>query len=357
VFANSNCETYGALSLELENAIEKRTRSWIVGWVVGILISLAALVVAFWGVQPGRFLSEITQANYIYLIPSALLLLLGLLARARSWQVLLGDQVNFGRAFSALNEGYLLNNVLPLRLGELGRAYMVSQEQPIGPAKALATVVMERIIDVVVSLAGLLLALPFVVAPQWARDVAWAAGSVLVAGVFLLAMLLIYRGLLLRIVRRLPGRGFWRIGKGMEKFLGGLEELVGQPKRILLAAFWSIVAWLTTWVELWLLLAAFGARASPIVPLFTSGVTAFGAALPSFPGALGVYELSTVAGLLVFSYSRDLAVGAAVVAHGLVLALTSLLGAWALTRDGQTIVDLAGKAQALFRGPPKNVSS
>ncbi|MGD8555527.1 MAG: lysylphosphatidylglycerol synthase transmembrane domain-containing protein, partial [Anaerolineales bacterium] len=174
----------------MENAIEKRPRSWIVGWVVGILISLAALVVAFWGVQPGRFLNKIAQANYVYLIPSALLLLLGLLARARSWQVLLGDQVGFGRAFSALNEGYLLNNMLPLRLGELGRAYMVSQGQPIGSAKALATVVMERIIDVVVSLAGLLLALPFVVAPQWARDVAWAAGGVLVAVVFLLAMLL-----------------------------------------------------------------------------------------------------------------------------------------------------------------------
>jgi uncharacterized membrane protein YbhN (UPF0104 family) len=86
-----------------------------------------------------------------------------------------------------------------------------------------------------------------------------------------------------------------------------------------------------------------------VVPFFASGVIAFGAALPSSPGAIGVYELSAVAALMVFGYSREVAVSVAILAHGLVLALPGILGALALAREGQTLRSLASRAQSLFR--------
>jgi hypothetical protein len=318
-------------------------------WLIGAVISLLALVIAFWGIQPSRFVSVLQQTNYLLLFPSALLLLLGLLARGRSWHVLMGAAVPYRRAFDALNEGYLLNNVLPLRLGELARAYLVSLGGDISASGALATIVVERLIDIVVSLVGLLGALPFMVSPDWALDVAMGVGLALVGGVAVLALLLFKREAVSRLLRRLPWRGLWGISDVADRFFDAIDTLRSHPMRLLKATFWSMVAWMTNWLMIWLLLAAFGEVASAVVPFFTSGVVAFGAAVPSSPGAIGVYELSAVAALSVFGYSREVSVGVAILAHGLVLALPSLLGAVALAREGHTLSSLAAKAQSYFR--------
>lgn len=315
-------------------------------WLIGAAVSLVALVIAFWGIQPARFVSVLKHANYLFLIPCALLLVVGLLARARSWHVLLAAAVPYRRAFDALNEGYLLNNVLPLRLGELARAYLVSRGGGISASGALATVVVERLIDIVVCLVGLLGVLPFMVSPDWAVDAAVGVGIALAGVIALLGLLLYKRQAFLRLLRRLPVKSLSEV---FDRFLGGIGSLTSHPGRLALAAFWSTIAWLTNWLMIWLLLAAFGEIASAVVPFFTSGVVAFGAALPSSPGAIGVYELSAVAALLVFGYSRELAVGVAILAHGLVIVLPGLLGAWALTREGQTLRGLASQAQSLFR--------
>jgi uncharacterized membrane protein YbhN (UPF0104 family) len=318
-------------------------------WLIGAAISVLALVIAFWGIQPSRFVSVLRQTNYLLLIPSALLLGMGLLARGRSWHVLLGSAIPYRRAFDALNEGYLLNNVLPLRLGELARAYLVSQGGDISASGALATIVVERLIDIVVSLAGLLGALPFMVSPDWALDVAVGVGLALIGVVVVLALMLFKRDAVLSLLRRLPARGLWGIGDAADRFLGAIDSLKSHPIRLFKATFWSMIAWMTNWLMIWLLLAAFGEVASAVVPFFTSGVVAFGAAVPSSPGAIGVYELSAVAALSVFGYSREISVGVAILAHGLVLALPSILGAIALARDGHTLSGLASRAQSFFR--------
>jgi uncharacterized protein (TIRG00374 family) len=322
-------------------------------WMLGAAISLTALVIAFWGIQPARFVDVLKQANYLLLIPSALLLVLGLLTRARSWHVLMDGAVPYRRAFDALNEGYLLNNVLPLRLGELARAYLVSRGGNLPASGALATIVVERLIDIVVSLAGLLGVLPFIVSPDWAVDVAVSVSIALVCVIVGLGFILYKRELFLRLLQRLPGGGLWGLSEAADRFLTEIGSMTAHPWRLVRAAFWSCLAWLTNWLMIWLLLAAFGERASPVVPFFSSAVMAFGAALPSSPGAIGVYELSAVAALLVFGYSREVAVGVAILAHGLVLGLPGALGAWALVREGQTLRDLASQAQTLLRRTEK----
>jgi uncharacterized protein (TIRG00374 family) len=335
----------GDQALEEDRTLEKRSASWM----IGVGISVAALILAFWGVQPARFIQVFREANYLYLLPGAALMILGLVARALSWRVLLGDRVPFGRTFTALNEGYLLNSVLPFRLGELARAYLVGRGQNISGADALSSVVMERLIDVMVSLLGLLASLPFVVRPQWAEGVALVAGVGLVIGVLgLLAVLRLERPLM-ELLDRVLGEGWAPIGDSVGEFLSGLRKLTNRPARLVLAAFWSLMAWLTMWLLIWLLIGMFGHSASWIVPLFTAGVIAFGAAIPSSPGALGVYEVSMLAGLLVFDYPRESAIGVAIIAHGLHLLISGGIGAAALARDGGSVLALANRAQAFFQ--------
>ena len=93
----------------------------------------------------------------------------------------------------------------------------------------------------------------------------------------------------------------------------------------------------------------FNIHFSLAVFLFVSGVIAFGAAIPSFPGAVGVFELFAIAGFLVFGYPLEFALGFAVVVHLLKLSMTGIFGAWASPRDGQTILGLANKAHDFIR--------
>jgi glycosyltransferase 2 family protein len=317
-------------------------------WLVGLIVSLVALAIAFWGVRPARVVEVLAGVKAIFLLPAALMIVLGLFARARSWFVLLGERAPYGRVFWALNEGYLLNNVLPLRLGELGRAYSVSQSSPVTGGAALATVVIERLIDVAVSLAGLALAISAMAAPVWAGQVLQAAGVALAILVLAAAVLALNQRNILRLVDRLPGQGWLKVLRTMDDFARGLGE-AARPARLLRSGFWSLGAWVTAWISLELMLAAFGTSAPPMTLIFVTGVTAFGAALPSSPGAVGVYELSTVAALLVFGVSQEVAVSLAVLAHALSLVTTGALGAIGLAREGRTILGLAGQAQKFFR--------
>jgi uncharacterized protein (TIRG00374 family) len=317
-------------------------------WIVGLVISSIALVIAFWGVKPDRFFEALSGANYILLIPAAFVIFLGLIARARSWQTLLRSRISLRRTFDALNEGYLLNTVLPLRLGELARAYIASQSMDTGASFVLATVMVERIIDSLVSLIGLLIALPFVVISDWTQNLVVVVISILLIVILFVAVLLYQRKNLIKLLRKLPGGRLWGLDEVADEFIESLNSLV-DLSILLRAGFWSLTAWGTTWLQLWILLHMFGIQGSLVVSLFVSGVIAFGAAVPSSPGAIGVFELSAVASLLVFGYPHEVALSFAIVTHVLQLCMTGSFGAWALAREGRTILDLAARTRNFFR--------
>jgi hypothetical protein len=314
---------------------------------------LTALVIAFWGVDPSRLVAALGKAKPMLLLPAALSILVGLFARARSWQILLHGRVSLRRAFDALNAGYLLNIVLPFRLGELGRAYILGRRPPLTTGQVVATVVIERVIDTLVSLGGLAVALALVVTPAWAQSlVAWISLAVLL-GLGALFLLMARGDRLAALLRRSPVPMVTGFAGATDEFVRGLE-LLSQPRRVLRAAFWSLMAWATAWLQIWLLLRAFSIHGSLVVSLLVSGVIAFGAAVPSSPGAVGGYELSAVAGLMIFGYQREPALSVAIAGHGLQLLVLGGLGAWSLAREGETLAGLAARARAALRDPREN---
>jgi uncharacterized membrane protein YbhN (UPF0104 family) len=242
----------------------------------------------------------------------------------------------------------LLNNVLPFRLGEVGRAYLVSQRLETGMGPVLATVVLERLIDAMVSFFGLLAALPFVLPPSWIRGVLLGVGMLLAIGVAFLVVLPGQRGRLILLLRKLPGTRFLGLDVIAEGFVDTLHRL-SRSSRLIEAGFWSLIAWGTAWVQFSFFLRMFQLEGTLFESLFVLGVIAFGAAIPSSPGAIGVFELSAIAGLLVFGITREDALSVAIAVHIVQLVTTSALGAWALSREGETLLNLAAQTQNLIR--------
>lgn len=117
---------------------------------VGLIVSVVALALLVVSVDRGQLWLALQSANYLYLIPAVAVYFVGQWLRAWRWQYLLAPvaQISVNRLFAVVNIGYMANNLLPARLGELVRAvYLAQREKEVSAPAALATLSVERLYD------------------------------------------------------------------------------------------------------------------------------------------------------------------------------------------------------------------
>jgi hypothetical protein len=257
------------------------------------------------------------------------------LVRALRWQRLLAPirHVAYRPVLAYLLVGYLANNVLPARLGELVRSHYLGDREGMSRTTTLGTVVVERVVDtaVVVAIAA------FAILVLNVRGVVTSA--VLIGGA-IVAILIV--GLAIGVAaHRLPGAeaaaqwaSRWpRLGELVTKLRSGLA-VAGRPRTLFEALALSVAAWAAT-------LLAFAAAGQAVglelrigeAALLSSGV-ALASAIPSGPGYLGTYELAAVKIAEALGLPTDEAFAIALLVHASILAVTSIGGAVALARLG-----------------------
>ncbi|PJF44810.1 MAG: hypothetical protein CUN55_02045 [Phototrophicales bacterium] len=280
---------------------------------------------------------ELMRARYIYLLPTALLLIFSLMTRAMRWRVLLDERISWWHAFHILNVGYFLSGVLPLRVGDLARAWMVTRlDTPIPAFKAISTIIIERLLDVLALVAMIGLMLVLLDVPSQLTTLGVIVGVAALSGGLLLAWAAMRPEWLLKAVAWLEGR-FMRLKSfdletRLVHFLDGIKPM-GNPAIAFGALFWSGMSWLLSLAAGYVLLfflfdePTFAATVSLIV-LATSSV-----ALPAVPGNLGPFEGAVVGGLLIGGMINSAtppenapAVATGVVLHALTLGIYTTLG-------------------------------
>jgi hypothetical protein len=302
------------------------------------------------GTHPAEVLAALQNANYIYILPAIVLIIIGQMARAQSWRTLLGQGLGFARVFGVLNEGYLLNNVLPLRLGEVGRAYLISRERGLRLTKAISSVLVERLLDLLMVLLMLAGFLPLVAGVAEVRQAAVGATAIGLAAFAGLLLIARNREWVLRLTRwglaRLPRLNFERWEGRAGAFVDGLGALQ-DVRRASLAAFWSGMAWLTAGLAAWMLLFGFlpPEQATLDKAFFVLVITALGIAVPSLPGGFGIFEAAVVFALSLFKIDSGLAFSYALVFHAVNYVLLCVLGLIALAQEGETLFHLAQTVQ------------
>src|SRR5438105_4893404 len=119
-------------------------------FIFGIIVSLIFLVWALSKEDLGQVGQAILRANYLALLPALLLYFIGVWVRAVRWRILLNPiapEVGLYETFEVVVIGYMANDVLPARIGELVRAYVLSRREGIRKTGTLATILVERIFD------------------------------------------------------------------------------------------------------------------------------------------------------------------------------------------------------------------
>lgn len=318
---------------------KSKDSSALVRMLPGLLVTLLAVAALYFLVDLDELKRAFALAEYRWL-PLVIALFFGtLLARSMAWRAILKERAAFWECFFVLNQAYLLNNVLPFRLGELGRALILSNRSKMSFWHVLSTIVVERVFDVGIA-AGLLLATtPLVVGSDWARPAATVATAIVLAGFVVLFVMAskpdVARRLIKAITKPWPKLARW-INEKVDSFLEGLAAL-REGSRFLRVAFWMALTWFFNVAWYFLLLRSFIPQAAPLWAVFSIGVASMGVALPSSPAYIGVLETALVGALSLFGVDPAIALAYAVVAHVLYFVLTGLLGVIGFWQQGESL--------------------
>ena len=349
----------------------KSRRFWI-----GLAVTVLFLGLLFYRLDYSSTWDALRSANYVYFLPALALYFIAVFFRTLRWRFLLAPLGSFklGRLYSIVVIGYMANNLLPLRLGELVRAYYIGEREKVSASASLATIVLERVFD---GLALLLFLAVAAVGLAVAEDVdVLGKGNgvmsllvaVLLAALFvvvLAALTLVARSRgfsdrLVALAGRLPRAGP-QVGALLMRFLGGLESL-RSPRRQASVLLLSAPVWLAEGAMYLVVAFSFGIQdqlsALALVLAVMFLVTAAAnlvLSLPSSQGGIGPFELLTKLALVLVGIKESVAVAYAVGLHLLLLVPVTLLGLAFLWRDNVSLAQLARRGrveQASVAVPP-----
>src|SRR5512143_391236 len=197
-------------------------------WLPGAVISALLIAAILYFVDIPKVVAAIRSADYRILAVASLLSLSWMFIRAMVWYTLLQNRASYRDVLMSLGEGYLLNSILPLRLGELGRAFTLSRRSKLPFAEVLPTIIIERVVDVGYTAALFLAALPFVAGTAGANRIGIVVGIIVIVGLAGMYVLARNEAWALGAFHKLSAR--WpivqRVGGGLlEPFLSGLTVL------------------------------------------------------------------------------------------------------------------------------------
>jgi uncharacterized protein (TIRG00374 family) len=308
-------------------------------WLPGAVISIIFIAAILYFVDLRAMLEAIRTANYGLLGIALVIGFLWMAGRAVVWRTLLRNRPSYSDVFWTIGEGYLLNNFLPFRLGEVGRAFLLSRKSGMQFMEILPTIVIERAMDLGFSAVIFLAALPFVVGAEGAGQIGVIVGVIVLVGFVALYILARSNQWALNLFHRSSAR--WptlqRIGGS---FLGSFFMGLGVLKDgwlFLRFLFWMTLNWGTAIVSYYLIIRAFFPEAQIVWGMFGLGAAAFGGAVPSLPGAVGTFEGAFGGAITLLTGDESRAFAVALTGRFYNYFNSIVIGGIGLLREGQTL--------------------
>jgi uncharacterized protein (TIRG00374 family) len=316
--------------------------------IIGSIFSAFFLYLALRGIEWGVLWGVLKQTKITYVVPVIVLSFASHYFRSYRWKFMLipVKRIPTRSLFSATMIGFMANNLLPARLGELVRAYTLGMREHISRTASFATIVYERIIDVFSLLVLVWLMLSRVPGPEWLRK---SALWLLAANVLLMiAMLVMERhpGLVTRIVsklsNRLSERTQARIHRATEGYLGGLAGMT-RVNTLVPIALTSVPVWGFAMIGIYLCFRALGIDVPPVASVALVVLVAMGSMIPSAPAYLGTTQYACIVGLGLFGIGKTEALAFSILYHALQFFPVTGLGLYLLWKSHIRLRDISKK--------------
>lgn len=311
----------------------KRWRLWL-----GLGVSLAFLILAIRQVTDfGQALAAARAANYWYLLPALVVYFIGVWVRSARWHYLLKPikSLSAWKLFPVVVIGYMANDILPARIGELVRAYVLGEQEQVSKTATFATIVVERLFDgltMLLFMGAVSLLIPF---EEGLQQIVRVAGIVFVGGLLVVLAVASSRRLTLMLInlvlKMVPARVRPGISAKASAFLEGLAALQSLKAMAVVLAL-SVVAWSFEAGMYYVLALSFDLRLPFYALALTTAVANLGTMVPSSPGYIGTFEALCVFTLGLFGADNNLAFSYTVVLHAALLVPITLWGLYYLWR-------------------------
>jgi glycosyltransferase 2 family protein len=317
------------------------TRTRVLIALVGVTISAVFLWLAVRDVDPEAVREALGNANIWLVLLASAVFMSGYLLQAIRWRKIASTpQMSVRRFYEMALGGLACNNVLPVRIGEVVRAGWLSREAPMPGGRALGTVALDRVCDVIALALFLVVGIQAVPIPAWLRNMVIGAAGLLV----LIVAALVFA----RLYTRSQGRDRRERGR-IRRIVRDTIDFLGEPIGRHRAAVWlalSIAAWSIGAVGVFLVARSVGVALEPLEAVFIASALALGVAIPSSPGYIGTYQLIAVESLGLLDVEPSQALAFSILMHASWFVPTTLFGGAAI---GWRAYRMAERPEALAR--------
>jgi len=350
----------------------------IITLIIGSLISIIALYYSFQNVPYNEFVDYLITINYFWIIPTLIISIINVIIRVIRWQVILKsvETVPFKTAYHLTMIGFMMNFVLPGRVGEVAKPYLLKKQQNITFMSGLASVAAERIFDMLTLIFLLIYALNNLTIPS---DISISFGDIILSKatldnivektiIFSLIIIILVIVLLLKktriiiinIINKIPYLIFFaqkktqnqislKICKPLTEMIentASVFSIIKSPYKIFQCVAYSILLWLTSVLTYYVM--SFGC---PGIELSFFETIAFLViicifiSLPSVPGFWGLWEAGGVFALAIFGIIQKQALGFVLLTHVLIIVPMIILGYISAIMTGTEIMKYASFQQ------------
>lgn len=323
----------------------RRRFAWAIRRGSGYLLAIIGLFWVFHDVQLDRFLASSRAMNWWWLTPAVLCDIVSYLCQGIRWTYLLRPVGALSplRATQAIYVGLFTNELVPMRLGELVRAYLVARWMGMPLASMIPSILVERLLDgiwLAFGIAGTAILIPL---PANMLHGVQVFAMVIVAGVLLFGLLLLFCGPLRPAgvaVETVPRLGRTARIMAFLRRIAVETSRIGSLRILLLSGAFSVGLLIFQALAFWLVMISYGLS----LPL-GAGFAVFllvhvGTAIPNAPANIGAFQFFTVLGLTLFGVEKSTAAAFSVAVFLILTLPLWVLGSAALARSGASLASL-----------------
>lgn len=318
------------------------------GRLAGFALTVIFLIVVARNVSLSELASAFRGADYRLVLPAVLVTFTGYLLRTLRWQRIVRPiaPLSFRGTFGILMMGFAANNLMPARLGEVVRAFLLRRKTGARKTYGMATIILERVCDglTLITFLGLVsLRTPFALSGEL-QAVSLVSSAVFLGAAAGIVLLLMREELAVRlldlVLRPFPVRLSGPLLRAAGVFISGLHAL--KSRRAVGAIIGlSVAVWLLEAASYLLMSIAFNVSMSPVrqmlAAVFLLVVVNLGIMLPSAPGYVGTFQFFAVMALGAFGVPKETALAIAISSHLMQYLLVTIIGIAYFSREHLTL--------------------
>ncbi|HOE16969.1 MAG TPA: lysylphosphatidylglycerol synthase transmembrane domain-containing protein [Syntrophorhabdaceae bacterium] len=284
--------------------------------VLGLLISIVLLYFSMKDIRFREIIDTLKNADLRFAFMPTVSIFAAATLCSVKWTRIAGGNVRFSDSFIALLIGLFINNVLPARIGEIARGYVLSKRTGISLTYGITTVIIDRIFDLI----GLLL-ITFVFFPKHSLPPRVSqAISILVLALFVLITLMVllsrerFAGAIAGRLSRVKRPALARFGKRLIEIQENLKR-IGSPLNLLMLVPIAFITWLCMAAALYFVLKTLNININVMYIPFVCVLLNMGITIPSSPGYFGLYQFLLVYLLSIFDVPKHEGFAASILFH------------------------------------------